>query len=91
MRSNKEIISVNIAPAKQTAKVVQGKKVLKYYRFKTVIPFTIEQKESRSYDYGEWCVSERESVSLIDVKVFCKDTINELKVKILEYYFKNEL
>lgn len=83
-------ISVAIAPARQIAKIMQGKKVLKRYNFKTVIPFTIEKVESYSHDYGEWCVSERDSVKLVDHKVFCKETINKLKVQILEYYFKNK-
>lgn len=83
-------ISVAIAPARQIAKIMQGKKVLKRYNFKTVIPFIIEQRESYSHDYGEWCVSERDSVSLVDHKVFCNETINKLKVKVLEYYLKNK-
>jgi len=84
MKNN--IIHVTIAPARQIARVFQGKKLLKTYNFKTIVPFAIEKKECRSHDYGEWCVSERDSVSMIDVKVYCKETIQELKIKTLEYY-----
>lgn len=84
----KKTISVAIAPARKIAKITQGKKVLKIYNFKTEIPFVIEQRKSYSYDYGEWSVSERNSFLMVNHKVFCNQTINELKVKILKYYLK---
>lgn len=87
--SKNTTISVAIAPAKQIATIRQGKKVLKRYKFKTVVPFTIEQKESYSHDYGEWCVSERDSVTMVNHKVFCNETMNEIKNKTLEYYLKS--
>lgn len=83
-------IRVAIAPARQIAKIMKGKKVLKIYNFKTVIPFVIEQRESYSHDYGEWCVSERDTVTMVDHKVFCIETINKLKERILEYYLNNK-
>jgi hypothetical protein len=84
----KDTLHVCIAPARQIATVKQGKKVLKRYNFKTIVPFKIEQKESYSHDYSNWCVSERDSMTLIDVKVYCNETIQELKIKTLEYYLK---
>lgn len=88
MKKQNNILHVHIAPARQLAKVYQGKKLLKIYKFKMIVPFVIEQQERRSHDYGEWCVSERDSVSMVDQKVYCKDTIQELKIKTLEYYLK---
>jgi len=86
-----KIISVAIAPAKKIATIKQGKKVLKRYNFKTVIPFTVEQRESYSHDYGEWCVSERDSVSMVNHKVFCNETIKALKDRILQYYLNTKI
>jgi len=83
-----KIINVHITPTKQIARIVQGKKTLKRYKFKTVIPFTIEQRESYSHDYGEWCVSERDSVTMVNHKVFCSKTIKDLKSKIFKKKFK---
>jgi len=82
----KNIISVAIAPARQIAKIMQGKKVLKRYNFKTKIPFVIESKEVETYDYSNWSISERSGTKTVKIKVFCSETMRELKLKILEYY-----
>ena len=84
------IISVTIAPAKQIATIRQGKKVLKRYNFKTKIPFVIESKEVETYDYSNWCVSDRDGTRTVEIKVFCSETIKLLKEQILEYYLKNK-
>lgn len=83
-------MNIIIAPAKQIATIKEGKKVLKRYKFKTKIPFVIELKEVQTYDYGNWCVSDRDGIRTIEVKVFCSKTIEGLKNKILEYYLKQE-
>lgn len=84
------ILHITIAPAKQIATIRQGKKVLKRYNFKTVIPFKMEFVEVETYDYSEWSVSERSGTKKMQIKVFCEKTIQELKVKILKYYLNNK-
>lgn len=83
---NDKGMSICIAPAKQTATIRQGKKVLKRYNFKTKIPFVIESKEVETYDYSNWCVSDRDGTRTVKIKVFCDKSIQELKNRILEYY-----
>lgn len=84
--SKNTTISVSIAPDKQIAVIRQGKKVLKRYNFKTKIPFIIESKKVKTYDYSNWCVSDRDGTRTVKIKVFCEKSIQELKNRILEYY-----
>lgn len=81
-------MNITIAPAKQIATIKEGKKLLKRYKFKTKIPFVIEQKQVSTYDYGNWCVSDRDGIRTVEIKVFCSKTIADLKSKILDYYLK---
>ncbi len=83
-------IQVHIAPAKQIATIRKGKKVLKRYNFKTKIPFVFESKEVETYDYGNWCVSDRDGTRTVKIKVFCSETMKNLKTKILEYYLNDK-
>lgn len=81
-------MNVTIAPAKKMATIREGKRVLKRYNFKTVVPFVMQEIEVHTHDYSEWCVSERDGTRKETIKVFCQKTIKELEVKILEYYLK---
>lgn len=79
-------IEAIVAPKQKKVIIKLGKKVLKVYNFKQDIPFQIVEKEFHGYDYGEWCVSERDFTYKKQVKEYDKSVIEEIRLKSLEHY-----
>jgi len=84
-----KVIEAIVAPRQKRVYIKLGKKLLKVYNFKQDVPFTIEIKQFHGYDYGEWCVSERDYTYEREVKVWDKSVMEEIKVKALNHYKNN--
>jgi len=90
-----EKIHIVVCPKQKLVKILsrRGKKgkadVLKVYRFKEKIPMVQKTIQVEHYDWGEWCVSERSSITEKVINVYDDNAINSIKQRALEYYLAN--
>lgn len=89
-KKNKEYaIHCVVAVKKKEAKIMQGGVLLKTYRFKMDVPFTIEKRTFHGYDYSAWSVSDRYFSYERDVKVYDERVIEGIRQKAMEEYQKS--
>lgn len=77
-----------VAVRKKEVKIMKGSVVLKTYRFKMDVPFTIERKTFHGYDYSAWSVSDRDFTYEKDVKVYDEKVMSEIKESAMSEYLK---